>query len=95
MPPRAGDGYSEWTRSVQVNLPLFKEYAQAVYTSTTEYVSSLGAADLERPVDLSNLGLGQQNVAFVLTTIVDWHIDAHCGEISCLKGLQGAKGYPF
>lgn len=23
------------------------------------------------------------------------HINNHLGEISCLKGMQGAKGYPF
>jgi hypothetical protein len=95
MPPRGGDGYTEWTRNVQIDLPALKEYAQAVYTGTSDYLSSLSADDLDRPVDLSNIGLGKQHVAFVLTTMIDWHIDAHCGEISCLKGLQGAKGYPF
>lgn len=95
MPPSGGDGYTEWTRNVKIDLPALKEYAQAVYNGTSDYLSSLSAADLERPVDLSNFGLGKQNVAFVLTNILDWHIDAHCGEISCLKGLQGVKGYPF
>jgi len=23
------------------------------------------------------------------------HAEGHAGEVSCLKGLQGAKGYPF
>jgi len=95
MPPRAGEGYAEWTRTVQIDLPALRAYAQAVYHGTSDYLSALSAADLERPVDLSGFGLGEQNVAFVLTNILDWHIDAHCGEISCLKGLQGAKGYPF
>jgi hypothetical protein len=34
-------------------------------------------------------------VAHVLDLFVVWHINAHCGEISALKGCQGAKGYPF
>ena len=32
--------------------------------------------------------------AFITMTSVI-HPSNHIGEISCLKGLQGAKGYPF
>ncbi len=51
--------------------------------------------DLEREIDLSNFGLGKQSVAWVMNNGVIGHVASHCGEISCLKGLQGAKGYPF
>jgi len=94
LPPTEGD-YGEWARRVKVDLPPLKGYAQVVYKSTGEWLASLSAADLERAIDLTGWGLGKQSLAWVLGNILIWHIDAHCGEISCLKGLQGAKGYPF
>jgi len=94
LPPTEGD-YGEWARRVKVHLPPLKGYAQVVYKSTGEWLASLSAADLERAIDLTGWGLGKQSLAWVLGNILIWHIDAHCGEISCLKGLQGAKGYPF
>ena len=94
LPPTEGD-YGEWARRVKVDLPSLKGYAQAVYKSTGEWLASLSAADLERAIDLTGWGLGKQSLAWVLGNILIWHIDAHCGEISCLKGLQGAKRYPF
>src|SRR3989304_4858251 len=91
LPPMEGD-YGEWARRVKVDLPPLTQYAQAVYKSTGEWLASVGPADLERAVDLTGWGLGNQSLAWVLANILIWHIDAHCGEISCLKGLQGARG---
>lgn len=93
-PPSEGD-HAGWMRSVKVDLPTAKAYAQAVHASTTGWLSSLTDPDLERDVDLTGWGLGHQTLAWVIGNIVIWHINAHCGEISCLKGLQGARGYPF
>jgi len=45
-------------------------------------------------LDLSALGLGQQPVRFVLNALVV-NAAMHCGEVSCLKGIQGLKGYPM
>jgi len=94
-PPMGGEDYIAWTRRVKVDLPQLKEYAQAVYSSTSEWLSSLTTADLGKEIDLSGFGLGKQTLAWVLGNIIIWHVDAHCGEVSCLKGLQGAKGFPF
>ena len=93
-PPVEGD-YAEWARNVRVDLPALKAYAQAVYASTGEWLASLSDDDLGRDIDLTSWGLGHQTVAWVIGNILIWHVDAHCGEISCLKGLQGARGYPF
>lgn len=95
LPPADAD-YGEWARRVRIeDLGALKAYAQAVYKSTSDWVGSLSAADLEREIDLTGWGLGKQTLGWVLGRIVVWHVDAHCGEVSCLKGLQGAKGYPF
>jgi hypothetical protein len=85
----------EWARTLELDLPAFREYAQAVYTATNDYLSSLAADDLSREIDLTNMGLGQRSLSWCLNALVISHVNNMIGEISCLKGLQGAKGYPF
>ena len=94
-PPGTGQPWEEWSRTVKVDLPAMKEYAQTVYKNTADYISGLSADDLNREVDLSNFSLGKQTVGWVFGNFVVGHLNNHCGEASCLKGLQGAKGYPF
>jgi hypothetical protein len=85
--------WNEWARHVEVNLPALQQYAQAVYANTEEYLASLSDDDLDRALDLSALGLGQHTVASLLSTALS-NVQWHCGEIACLKGLQGMRGYP-
>lgn len=85
--------WGDWARQVEVNLPALQQYARAIYGNTEDYLAALSDEDLNRPVDLSAVGLGQHTVASLLSTTLS-NIQWHCGEISCLKGLQGAKGYP-
>jgi hypothetical protein len=92
--PDAG-GWEEWANSVEIDLDALREYGKAVFANTDEYVGSLDEAGLGRELDLSGFQLGQQSVGWFLSNILAWHVNAHCGEISCLKGLQGAQGYPF
>ena len=80
-------------RDVQVDdLPTLRERAKNVRVAAQDWLSSLTPADLEikRETSIGELDLGQMLEAFVI-----WHINVHCGEISALKGCQGAKGYPF
>lgn len=87
--------YAEWTRRVRVDLAALRSYAQAVYGCTVSYVEALTSEDLDRAMDLSVLGWKQPlTVGFVLGRLIVGHADNICGEISCLKGLQGAGGYP-
>ncbi len=90
--PQSGS-WDEWARRVQIDLPALQEYAKAVYAATDECMASLNTDELARELDLSVLG--KQTVAWFLGNIMVSHANNHCGEISCLKGLQGAKGYPF
>jgi hypothetical protein len=79
-------------RAIRVNLPAVHEYAHAVAKSVQGWLASLTSKDLERKMDTP---IGELNLGQVLETFVIWHINAHCGEISALKGCQGARGYPF
>jgi hypothetical protein len=76
---------------VQVDVATMREYANATYAATDEYLTSIGDAELTREIDMGPAGrfpLGQ------LLTIMMGNVAWHTGEIACLKGLQGAKGYP-
>ncbi len=86
-------GWENWTRENNVDLSALREYAQAVYQATDTYLGSITDDELSRPVDMSEVGLGQQTVASVIGLAL-LNAALHCGEISCLKGLQGLVGYP-
>jgi hypothetical protein len=87
----------ESARAIRLDLPVFRTYAQAVYAAAEEALNSLTEADLEREIDLSPppQRLGKQSLAWVLTVLLISHLNNMIGEISCLKGIQGARGYPF
>jgi hypothetical protein len=86
---------AEWARRVRIDLPTTRGYAQSVHAATDTYQATLTDEDLARVLDLTSFGLGQMTVGTVLNRMVLGHIDNMTGEISVLKGLQGAKGYPI
>jgi len=81
-----------YMRAVRVNLPALHEYAGVVAKAIGEWVDSLSPEDLERELETP---IGKLTIGHMLETFVIWHVNAHCGEISALKGCQGVKGYPF
>jgi len=94
-PPPMGLGQDlrAWGETARVELGPLRQYAQAVYAATDEFLQSLKPEDLERPYDLSAFGFGQQPMLFLVTNLL-LNPSLHCGEISGLKGLSGARGYP-
>ncbi|MBI4595088.1 MAG: DinB family protein [Candidatus Tectomicrobia bacterium] len=87
--------WREWSRRVKVELPTLRKYALAVYAASDAYLATLIDEDLRHPVSLAALGMGEATIEFMLINGVLGHAFTHCGEISCLKGLQGGRGYPF
>jgi hypothetical protein len=85
----------EWSRSLEMDLPAFRAYAKAVYAAADAFLDSITVADLAREYDLSSDGLGRQSMRWCLNALVISHVNNMAGEASVLKGLQGAKGYPF
>lgn len=77
------------SRKLKVDLAQFKEYAKAVGASTEAYVAKLTDAELDRQVQGPR---GATPVANFLQVICNQCLE-HGGEISAIKGLQGAKGY--
>jgi hypothetical protein len=97
MPPPPSDAqpWDAWARRVRIDLPALRQYGQAVYAASDECLASLTPDALTRTVDLSAFGMGQESMANFLGSVAAAHVRDHSGEISCLKGLQGARGFPF
>jgi hypothetical protein len=79
-------------RETIVDLAALREYEKVVFETTQGWLASLTPEDLERKVETP---IGELNLAQMIESFIVWHINAHCGEISALKGCQGARGYPF
>jgi hypothetical protein len=94
LPGPEWENYGSWARRVQIDLPALRDYERAVQANTDEYLNALSPADLDTAVDLTNLGFGEVTVGWVIGRLLIGHIDNECGEIACLKGLQGVRGYP-
>lgn len=89
-PPQGGD-WGEWGQRVKVDLPVFHEYAKAVFAEVNTTIAGLSDSDLERELDLP---FGKYSVKWVFNIML-LNTYSHTGEIACLKGLQGLKGYPL
>ena len=92
-PPGPGGDYDAWTASVTVDLAQAREYAKAVYKATDDYLTTLSPDDLDEEIEVP--GFGKNSRAYYLGIGALIHPANHVGEISALKGVQGAKGYPF
>ena len=84
----------DWGRHVRVDLPALRHYDLAVQQATDSYLAQLRDDDLTATLDLSEVGIGQPTLAWVLSAGLVGHALAHWGEILCLKGLQGERGFP-
>ena len=90
--PEHGGDMLTYLRTIRVDLPALHDYARAVGEAVQGWLGTLTPADLARTIETP---VGENTLAQMLDLFVVWHINAHCGEISALKGCQGAKGYPF
>jgi DinB superfamily len=85
----------EWARALSPDLAALRLYGQAIVAEVYRYLAKLSDDDLDRGVDLSGVGLGTRTVSWVLNALIAAHLNDMAGEISALKGVQGARGWPF
>lgn len=85
----------EWARGVTLDLPTTREYAQAVYRNTDDYLAGLEPSELDRELDLTGQGMGVQTIGWAISVFLASHMHNMIGEISVLRGLQGQQGYPW
>lgn len=84
--------WGEWGRTAVIDMDAAKAYAAAIYEATDKYVESLTPEKVGEKIDLNAIGFGNPSRGGFLTVALQ-NIYIHTGEISTLKGLQGAKGY--
>ncbi len=92
LPPPGGSDPTDWARSVRVDLPALRGYAQDVYTASDEYLGSLSPEDLDRELDIG--GGRMQSLNWVLFAFVIGRVTTACGEIAAVRRAQGLAGYP-
>lgn len=81
-----------WYHAAQVSLEPLRQYAQAVYASSADFIGGADDATLAREVELFGMTM---SVALVFEVFVTGHCNSLAGEISAIKGTFGHKGYPF
>jgi hypothetical protein len=92
-PMGPGSPLDEWSRRVTLDFAALRDYAAAVYDACDRHFAAMTDEDYNRPVDLSAFGFGEPPASLLLVNGWINNPLMHAGEISCLKGLQGAKGY--
>ena len=91
MMPGSRGGWEEM-KGQTIALAPIQAYAAAVHTATDAYLASLTDAELRREMPWP-FG-GTRTVADSLALVVV-HTVFHAGEVSALKGVQGAQGIAF
>jgi len=84
-----GTGMSdEQAQGIRIeNLDAFKEYQEAVWKQTDEYLGSLTDEDLERAIPTRDGGT--ESVGQGISLHMLGHFNGHRGEINTLRGMQG------
>jgi hypothetical protein len=86
---------SEQARAFHADLNALHAYRAAVFAESEGYLMSLGPKDLDRVFDMSMAGMPQVPAPLWWEAFIISHVHDLMGEISALKGCQGAKGYPY
>jgi hypothetical protein len=87
------DRYDDWVRGTNVDWARLHEYGQTVHAWLLGSLDQLTEDDLDRSVDMTRSGLGTWKGRDLYAVVGLTHVYMHGGEIACLKGLRGARGY--
>jgi hypothetical protein len=85
-------GLADWEQP-DINWEQLRAYGRAVHQFVISMVDALSEDDLVKAADLSTPDIEVWHGIDIIRLTVGHHVRLHGGEISCLKGLQGAKGY--
>lgn len=87
------DAANAWKPEMSFEWTALRAYGAAVGAYVIEAVDALTEADLQRVARLTTPGHPIWSGLDVVRLTVGRHPAMHGGEIACLKGLQGVKGY--
>ncbi|TAK63923.1 MAG: DinB family protein [Dehalococcoidia bacterium] len=85
-------GRPEWEQNA-IDWPALREYGRAMCAFAVETVDALTEDDLAIVTDLSTADIEVWHGIDIVRLTVGHHVRMHGGEIACLKGLEGLKGY--
>jgi hypothetical protein len=88
----AGGGF-DWETFAEIDWPALREYGRVIADFVTSTIDAMTEADLEIVTDLSTPDIPVWHGIDIVRLTVGHHIRMHGGEIACLKGLRGSKGY--
>jgi hypothetical protein len=88
--PIVGQQDLQKARAMKVDFNLVKQYVKAVSDASEAYLNHVSDADLDREIETR---AGKQPLVNMLSSALITHKLEHLGEISVIKGLQGAKGW--
>ncbi len=92
QPWTGGEDLGKWYHSVRVDLAAARQYAQAVYARSAEFIDSLDDESLMKEIEPFGM---RMTLAMAIEGFVTGHCNNLAGEISAIKGTFGKKGYPF
>jgi len=81
---------AEASRTIDTDVNVLKQYGEAVFGAVDAYLDGLKDSDLDQNVEGFR---GPTALSGMLGTFFVTHVYEHTGEISAIKGCQGAKGY--
>jgi hypothetical protein len=79
--------------AVGVDWAALREYGRLVHGWIVQLVEGLTQADLDRSFQMVPVRLGVWKGLELFDLHGQHHVRMHGGEIACLKGLQGGRGY--
>jgi hypothetical protein len=83
----------DWETYHDIDWPLLHEYGQEVHRQMLQLVDALTQDELDRKFQMMPVELGIWSGMDVYNLHSGRNVWMHGGEIACLKGLQGRKGY--
>ena len=83
----------EFEPDVEIDWDALRDYGRAVHAFVLDTLDSLTEDDLRRSVPMPTPHQPVWDGIEVVRLTVGRHVWMHGGEIACLKGLQGEKGY--
>lgn len=89
--PEMPNGPAKGMADGPIDMKAAKEYMQATFEAINRYLENLTQGELERTIQITPAL--SRPVSRILSIYTVTHLAEHAGEVSCIKGLRGLKGY--
>jgi hypothetical protein len=83
----------EWSASIDMDLPRFREFAKSFFASSEAAIGAM--TDAQLAAEVNGGPFGTMPASGFLANLALYHVVGHTGEIAALKGIHGLKGLPF